>query len=421
VSDYFDRVERQMMRSVQDGARRSWRWPLRFDHLVPAAAILVVIAVFAVFIGVRGNNAAPTAGSGATVSVTFTATPLDPRAPLGPAVDRSVDVLRARLDSVFPGTQVSRSGDRVVVLARRTSGATRAQIIALAATGQLEMYDWEANALTANGTTVARELARQDPQALVISQGSATSAPGDPGADSLSLYDAVKLASQQRVRQSPSRAGPEFYAFGSPRSAACRIATRTEGGSATPGAHCLLLGPASNPQQLLTALPAGVPLSQAHVYGVPPGIAIVQAVDTNPDRPTNFGAPSAQFFVIRDHPVLSGNQIVNPRAGRDETGNADVQFGFTRAGQRVFQHATAAIARRGILLSGLAKTRDQHFAVVVDGRLITVPAIDFKMYPDGIPGQAGADVGGGFLTAQSAKTLATLLRFGALPVRLALG
>ena len=53
--------------------------------------------------------------------------------------------------------------------------------------------------------------------------------------------------------------------------------------------------------------------------------------------------------------------------------------------------------------------------MALDNQLITVPQIDFKQYPDGIDGTNGADILGS-LTPQTAKTLATLLRFGPLPV-----
>ncbi len=56
-------------------------------------------------------------------------------------------------------------------------------------------------------------------------------------------------------------------------------------------------------------------------------------------------------------------------------------------------------------------------AFALDNKLITVPQIDYRQFPDGITG-GGADITGGF-TIQSAQDLATQLRFGALPVRLA--
>ena len=70
-------------------------------------------------------------------------------------------------------------------------------------------------------------------------------------------------------------------------------------------------------------------------------------------------------------------------------------------------------------MSGLGQQLNQHFATALDNKLITVPQIDFKTYPDGIQGGGGADITGGF-TIQSAQDLATQLRLGALPINLKL-
>ena len=67
--------------------------------------------------------------------------------------------------------------------------------------------------------------------------------------------------------------------------------------------------------------------------------------------------------------------------------------------------------------AGSAPAFNQHFAIALDNMLITVPQIDFKSYPSGIPGDSGADIAGG-LTAQSAENLAIQLSRGALPLKL---
>jgi hypothetical protein len=72
---------------------------------------------------------------------------------------------------------------------------------------------------------------------------------------------------------------------------------------------------------------------------------------------------------------------------------------------------------RGVLLSGLGSTLDQHFAVALDRQLITVPSIDFKTYPDGISADNRADITCA-LSSQTARDLATLLRFAPLPTKL---
>jgi len=47
----------------------------------------------------------------------------------------------------------------------------------------------------------------------------------------------------------------------------------------------------------------------------------------------------------------------------------------------------------------------------------SMPQIEWHQYPDGIIAANGADITGGF-TAQSARDLATELRYGALPLAL---
>ena len=69
----------------------------------------------------------------------------------------------------------------------------------------------------------------------------------------------------------------------------------------------------------------------------------------------------------------------------------------------------------GATVSLTSNPLNQHFAVALDSQLVTVPQIDVHLYPDGITGGGGADIAGGF-TAQSARDLATELRYGALPL-----
>jgi preprotein translocase subunit SecD len=133
--------------------------------------------------------------------------------------------------------------------------------------------------------------------------------------------------------------------------------------------------------------------------------------------PVASGAPTAQYYVLRDHVALFGNDIANPQQSTDQSGRPDVTFSFTSKGVKVFQHVTSTIAHRGALVSSVGNTLNQHFAVALDTKLITVPQIDFKTYPDGIQGDNGADIAGGF-TIQSARDLATQLRLGALPIHL---
>jgi SecD/SecF fusion protein len=381
-------------------------------------SVLVVVAVVAVGFGLHPRSRAGSPVRGGGVRVVFSATALDPRSPVGRSLERSVEILRQRLGFVFPGVQVSRAGNGLVVVVPKARSDDRARIVALAAPARLEFYDWEANALTPNGKTVASQLQKQDPTALQISQGSGV-APGNPGAGSMNLYDAVTLASKQAPEPSFDNArGPAYYMLGAPGSQACKLAAEDRGTVPTVGSHCYLSGPNANKQDLISALPNGVHAAEAQTLVVPRGITVLQAVPASFADAPAMSSGAAEFFVLKDHVSLLGSDITNPQPSTDPAGNPNVKFGFSAKGKNEFQSVTSAIAHRGDVVSRLGQTLDQHFAVALDNRLITVPSIDFKMYPDGISGNSGADITAGF-AVQSAQDLATMLRFGPLPVSLA--
>ena len=338
------------------------------------------------------------------------------------ALSRAVDIMRQRVDQLGvsePQIQTSGGNDITVSLPDVKDTARAERLVGT--TARLEFYDWEANALTPNGKTVASQLQAQDPTATALSQGSASSGPGLPGGGSMSLYNAVKLASTQpsQVSIDNARKGPQYYMFGAPGSAACATAAKDQGLAPVAGAHCLLSGPDSSQQDLISGLPAGVKASQGQTLVVPQGTVVVQAVPFSFAHQTPFNSATAQFFVLKDHVSLFGQDITNPQASTESGGNPDVQFGFSSKGKGQFQNVTAVIARRGANVSTLGQTLNQHFAVALDQQLITVPNIEYKQYPDGINGDNGAQITGGFTTA-TANDLATQLRLGALPINLKL-
>src|SRR5256714_14108919 len=163
--------------------------------------------------------------------------------------------------------------------------------------------------------------------------------------------------------------------FGAPGSAACATAANAQGKPPTPGAHCLLSGPDESKQDLLTGLPAGVSASQGQVLVVPPGTVVLQAADASQAHPTQFADPTAQFYVLKDHVALFGNDITNPQQSTDQSGSPDVTFNFTGHGKSAFENVTSTIAHRGQTDSGLGSKLVQHFAVALDNKLMTVPSI----------------------------------------------
>jgi hypothetical protein len=351
MSDYFDRVERQIVGRVPDGVPRTQRSLVTSGYLAVAAAVLVVIVVAGVFLAARGSSGgAPSPASHAAMTMMFTASPAGSR-----AIDQSVRLMNERLRAVLPGARAVATRDGVAVMLSRATPAARRQILALAAPGRLAFYDWEADTILPSGKTVARRLAAQDPEALEISQGSGGQAPGGIGAGCMTVQQALTLTSKLGA---PGRA--EY------------VGGRT--------------------------------------LQVPSGFVVLQAIGT--------ASPDGGVYVLRARPALTNGTITNPHETKDpNTATPEITFGFTAAGRRAFQRLTAAIARRGARVSSVGQELFQHFAIAVDNRLITVPYIDFKPYPDGINATDGADIAGS-LTTQSAEDLAAVLRYGPLPVRL---
>ena len=343
------------------------------------------------------------------------------------ALNQAVNIMRERVDQLGvtePEIQTT-GGSQITVGLPDISDLQRAQQ-QVGTTAQLYFYDWEANALLPDGKTAASELQAQDPTALEISQGTTAAAPGSPDVGSLGLYQAVTLAHKQPTApksSSQSHVGPVYYLFGAPGSAACALAAQAQHSTPVLGAHCLLAGPESTvgyiQEDLKAAFGNKVTLPQGELITVPQGTVVLQAVDASSTKPTAINSPLAQFYVLKDNFSLQGTDITNPQPSTDSAGNPDVQFSFTSKGQKEFSSVTNQIAKRGLLDSLPGHPLDQHFAVELDGKLVTVPSIDFNQYPDGIGSGGGADITGGF-TSTSAQDLATLLQDGALPINLRL-
>ncbi len=340
------------------------------------------------------------------------------------ALSRAVDIMRSRVDQLgVAEPEIQTSGGNQITVGLPNVHDTGRAISEVGTTARLEFYDWEANALLPDGRTVASlgPAISSEPNAVTLSQGG-TGGPGAAGAGSMPLYDAVRLASKQPVQASRdnARKGPLYYPFGAPGSSACSIAGKVLGYTPVPGEHCLLSSlPDNSLSDLYNTLLPGISKSQVQVLTVPQGTVVLQATPASFSNPPKISDPTTQFYVLKDHVALFGNEISNPQASTDSAGSPDVSFGFTGAGKTAFQNVTAQIARRGQLVSPPGTKYNQHFAVALDQLLITVPYIDYSQNPDGIPGDTGADISGNFTTS-SAQDLANELQLGALPIGLKL-
>ena len=349
-------------------------------------------------------------------------------------LNQAVNIMRQRVDQLgVTEPEIQTTGNnQITVSLPDISDLARAQQ-QVGSTAQLYFYDWEKNALITSGPDVgqpvANQLQTQDPTAALISQGDSSLAPGSPGAGSLTLYPAVELAHKQPVApltQTESHSGPLYYLFGAPGSAACKVAAQARHSTPIVGEHCLLAGPESAgplsktqyiKEDLSAAFGSKVTLSQGQLVTVPQGTVVLQAVDSSATNQTPINSPLAQFYVLKDNFALQGSDITSPQEGTDQSGNPDVNFNFTSTGRKLFSKVTAQIANRGFTDHPPGQDYYQHFAVELDGKLITVPSINYSQNPDGINGDNGAEITGGF-TSTSAQDIATLLSDGALPITL---
>jgi hypothetical protein len=401
MSDYFDRIERQLAGAAEAQPQPTRPRPRTVVGALLAAAATVAVVVVAATVGHPAGDGPPAAGAQPTAIVLR---PDSSAPPNRSALNSDVAILRQRLQSAFPGVNVARTGDTIVLANVRR--AQRASVLGLTEPGRLRFFDWEANVLLPGGRTVASLLPRRDPRALEISQGLGAAVPGLAGAGGLPLLEAIKLADHDRtvIR----------HAVG-PATAVQAFLFRTHC-RPTPRQSCLLAGPAVGRAALVAARP-GASSAGTRVYTVPSGLLVVQASLSAASGPISFAAPATRYFVVRSDPALKGTNLTDPQPSTDQAGNPDVTFGFSASGQSAFERVTRVIAHRGDVVSGLGQSLNQHFAVTLDERILTVPSIDFKTYPDGIAGGGGADITGGF-TSRTARELATLLESGPLPVAL---
>jgi SecD/SecF fusion protein len=331
------------------------------------------------------------------------------------SLNRAIDIMRKRVDSLgVAQPEIQRTGsDEIDVALPNVSNAGRAQA-QVGKTALLYFYDWEPNVIGPDGKPAPTE-------ASVT--GGANAASSISG---LLQYQAV-----QRAAKRP----PMKFKLATTLQPGC-TPEQKEGciyGSwylldTKPGSEKMLCSggkptcaPAETKQNLYADGYKPPPGSKPKAVRVNPGTLVVQArpVEGAGGKVTQPSPNS--WYVINDNPVLTGSDIKNPQEGSEsESGTPDVNFGFTSHGQSVFQQVTKEIAQRGqeAQLPGVSKeAAQQHFAIVLDGQVITAPSIDFTKYPEGIDASTGSQISGGF-TLTSAENLADELQSGALPIKL---
>ena len=92
-------------------------------------------------------------------------------------------------------------------------------------------------------------------------------------------------------------------------------------------------------------------------------------------------------------------------------------FELSPDGRTAWERMTYELAVRGSRMPREQGDAFQHFAIVIDDAIVTVPYIDFRANPDGIDARHGSQIAGG-LTIATARQLASLMASEPLPVEL---
>ena len=316
-------------------------------------------------------------------------------------IDRAIDIIRERTDTLgVSEPEISRVGtDSIRVGLPDVANAERAQE-QVGSTAQLYFYDWEPNVVCEGGGSDCSEQAFGR------------------------LYEAVQFASTLEPECPDNQCtttGPTYYLFN--KRTKQPVTADPADADAAPIASTVRSDLFVNEDIL-------PPPKEREVLAVPQGYIVVQeeAPADDPETEVNESQDTASrgYYVLKDKPALSGDEIKDPEQQSDPTTNQPiVVFNFTDQGREAFQEVTKEIAERGLNAAPPGLPPEQagelsgHFAVVLDREVVSRPIINFVENPAGIDGRTGAQIEGSF-TIQEAQDLAQFIKIGALPVDLKL-
>lgn len=359
---------------------------------------------------------APAPQSQASVELLYRARPIATSRVTGESLDRTIDVMRVRLAQLgLPEADARRSGSSSIriVLPASIDGQRAQELVG--ETAQLHFYDWEPNVIGPNG--------QPGPSETTVTGGL------DAGASTYGIteYQAIQSAAKRApvLRSSDTTWTPGCTAA---QVNGCFYGTWYLLDAQSQTVLCPGAGPTCAPAVTKADLYANgytPPTSSTPVaVRVNPGTVLVQALAVKTASGGVINSIPNSWYVLNDEPFLTGSAITNPRQGTEEggSGQPDVVFGFTASGKSAFDTVTKKIAERGqeTQLPGVSQDAAlQHFAVVLDRQLISVPSIDHTKHPGGVDASEGSQISGGF-TLTSAQNLANELRSGPLPVDLEL-
>jgi SecD/SecF fusion protein len=317
-------------------------------------------------------------------------------------IDRSIDIMRQRIDKLgVSEPEIRKQGSNQIVIQLAGIHDPDAAAKLIGKTAVLEFYDFEAD-LT--GPSVTSGLTR-----VPIATGS--------------LYQLL-AAPETRVLAGKGEAA-QWYLF--------NPAKRVEAGP-TPTRKALLNSEVVQKPKAEGGLGKKIP-KDWEILTVPANTVVVSCDAQEGNCLSNQQITSNKVFYLLKHsdnpenpiPEMTGRDLKldGTRADIDpQSGGPVVLMQFTGKGKKIFHEITRREAERGALACSGQRDADavqrcaQHFAIVLDGEVQSVPYIDFVRNPDGIPGDNGAQIdmgqGGGL---GEAKRLALVLQTGALPVK----
>jgi len=317
-------------------------------------------------------------------------------------LSRSIDIMRQRIDKLgVSEPEIRKQGnDQIVIqLAGIHDPAAAAKLIGK--TAVLEFYDFEADLIGPSVNGLSQ---------IPVATGS--------------LYELLAAPATQTLaaKGTPS----QWYLFNSK--------------------HVVQAGPAPTKKLLLASQVVQKPTSAGGlgqhipkdwmILTVPENSVVVscEAASGNCLTPNSQPLTTKTGFYLLKHsdnpsnpiPEMTGRELKlsGTRADIDPQSGPVVTMQFTGKGKKIFHTITRREAERGALVcqgqrdSTAVQNCAQHFAIVLDRQIQSVPYIDFVRNPDGIPGDTGAQIdmgrGGGL---GEAKRLALVLQTGALPVK----
>jgi SecD/SecF fusion protein len=352
------------------------RYLLILAALVAALIGVVVLAVFR----------SPTLGLDLQggLEVVLEARPEEGRQLTKEDLDRSVEIIRSRVDKLGVGEpEIREQGSNQISVSLPGVFDTGRAASIIGQTAQLEMFDVEKDVVSES----------KDPQGQIRAS-----------AQLLPL-----LTAEDKLKEgAPPRA---WYLY-----------SRTKE---------RLAGPAATKQGVLDQLPTGEAPEGATFYAVPADRVVLTCGASAVVCPGNVPPTRTWYYLFRYQPndktepvpELTGEDLKASGTRQDfgQSGEPVVLLEFTNAGGDKFHAITRELAVRGAQQAALAGARgqqadvfNQHFAIVLDGEIRSFPQIDFSENPDGIAGGRAQITG--LDSIEEAKDLALVLQTGALPV-----